>query len=271
MIIDFHTHCFPDGLASRAMAALECGDLRAHHNGTIDGLNRSRQEADIDLVVIQPVATKPSQVRSINQWAQRIQGPGVLAFAAFHPQLSDWEAALDEITAYGFQGIKLHPDYQGFFVDDDLYFPLYEAIFQRDLILTFHAGVDACLPPPYHCTPTRLRRVIDHFPTGKIVAAHFGGFQQWEEARVHLFGRDIYLDTSYTLPFLSPQKVREMIYSHRVDRILFGTDSPWTCQTQALKLMERLALPPEDQAQIMGWNAYRLLKLKEEEHARTSP
>ena len=138
-------------------------------------------------------------------------------------------------------------------------FPIYEALFQEGLILLLHAGVDIGLPPPVHCTPDRLARVLDRCPGGKIVAAHMGGFRCWEESARLLAGRELYFDTSYSFTELGAVEMAGLARAHGVDRVLFGTDSPWTAQAEELAKIRRLDLLPLDQERILGRNALLLL------------
>jgi len=260
--IDFHVHCFSDELAKKAVSELAAAaGTQAFLDGTIADLRRSMREAGLDLSVVQPVATRPGQVRKINSWAAANQGTDILFFAAFHPDLPGWKDEVKYIKDAGLRGVKFHPDYQKFFVDEPRLFSIYEALFNEDLILLFHAGVDIGLPPPTHCTPERLARLLDLFPGGKIVAAHMGGYQYWEEVERQLAGKDIYFDTSYSQADLGEEKMLRLILAHGPEKILFATDSPWTSQPEELAKIKEFPLPPAVTEQILGLNAASLLGL----------
>ncbi len=266
MVVDFHVHCFPDNLAPVAIPRLAAtGGIEPRLDGTAAGLRRSMQEAGISLSVVQPVATRPRQVRKINAWAaseqaaQPSSGPRLLFFASLHPELDDWREEIGRIKRDGLRGVKLHPDYQDFFIDDERMFPVYETLFSEGLILLLHAGVDIGLPPPVHCPPERLARVLDRCPGGKIVAAHMGGFRCWEQSARLLAGRDLYFDTSYSFAELGAAEIAGLARAHGVDRVLFGTDSPWTEQGEELAYIRQLDLPQLDLERILGGNALSLL------------
>lgn len=262
MIIDFHTHCFPDELASRAIPLLAANaGIEPRLDGTIEDLCRSMQEAGISLSVVQPVATRPQQVRKINDWANTRQGGELLFFAGFHPDLDNPVEEIKRIKEAGFRGVKLHPDYQNFFVDEERMLPIYEALFNEGLIILFHAGVDVGLPSPVHCTPERLARLLKLFPGGKIVAAHMGGHLYWEEVEKELVGKDLFLDTSFSFYKLGSEGMRRLILEHGPEKILFGTDSPWTDQKEELNRIRSLHLPQDSLKQILGLNAALLLGL----------
>lgn len=266
MVIDIHTHAFPDALAERAVAQLaSVAQVPPHTNGTCAGLRTSSRQAGIDLSVIMPIATKPSQVRSINTWAAQVNAAadGLLCFGTLHPQQEDWAAEIERMVATGIKGVKFHADYQGFFVDDAALFPLYRALAAAGLIVLHHAGVDIGLPPPVHCPPERLARALDAVPELTVIAAHMGGYAQWEEVERYLVGRDLYFDTSYSLADLGAERMAALMSAHGTARILFGTDSPWGDQSAEVAAIRALPLAAEEKAAILGGNAARLLGLAE--------
>ncbi|HEY8348871.1 MAG TPA: hypothetical protein VIM13_03450 [Clostridia bacterium] len=120
MVIDFHTHCFPDELAAKAVASLsEKACIPAMLNGTLSDLKRSMEANNITGSVLFNIATKPSQTAKINDWAVRIQDEGIISFGSIHPLCEDWESELKRIKELGLRGIKFHPEYQEFYVDDE--------------------------------------------------------------------------------------------------------------------------------------------------------
>jgi len=261
-IIDIHTHAFPDELAQRAVTMLsEHANVPPHTDGTCEGLRASMKRAGIARSAIMPIATKPSQVRSINRWAAEVNSrfEDLLCFGTLHPAQEDWREEIERITADGIRGIKLHPDYQGFFVDDSAMIPIYRALSDAGLVLLMHAGVDIGLPPPVHCTPERLARVLDAVPDLVLIAAHMGGYKCWEEVERRLVGRALYFDTSYSMADLGEERMLHLIRAHGTDRILFGTDSPWTDQSAEVRVFCTLPLSQDELAAILGGNAARLL------------
>lgn len=262
MITDFHTHAFPDELAPRAIEILSNrSGVKPETDGTCSGLLESMQQARITRSVIAPIATKPSQVRNINQWAVEVSRryEPLVCFGTLHPGQDDWREEIRRLLEAGIVGIKLHPDYQEFYVDDPDLMPIYEEITRAGLILLFHAGVDIGLPPPIHCTPARLARVLDKYSDMTVVAAHMGGFRCWDEVQQHLIGRNLYFDTSYSLRFLGADRMVSFIRAHGPDRILFATDSPWASQATEVAEIRRLPLTEQEIIAILGGNARRLL------------
>ena len=103
MVIDFHTHIFPDKIAAKTIEHLEkAGGIRAATDGTLNGLLSSMERCGVDLSVILPVATKPSQFENIQSFAKSIneQYPGkLLSFGGIHPDCEDYKKELDTIKA----------------------------------------------------------------------------------------------------------------------------------------------------------------------------
>lgn len=262
MIVDFHTHIFPDEFAHKAVKTLASKvTIIPSFLGKKQELLVSMKTANIDYSVILPVVTKPSQTAKANEWAASMQKDGIISFGGLHPQNEDWKAQIDNATLLGLKGIKMHPDYQDFFVDDKKLFPIYEYILNKNLILLFHSGEDIGLPPPTHCTPFRLRKVIDALKGGIIVAAHLGGFRMWDEVLKHLVGTNIYFDTSMGLEYYGKDIFLEIVNNHSSEKILFGTDAPWCVQKDELNNMKALNLEQKVFENITFNNAAKILKL----------
>ncbi|HET6442939.1 MAG TPA: amidohydrolase family protein, partial [candidate division Zixibacteria bacterium] len=201
-IIDIHTHIFPDALAESAISYLENeADTKAFLDGTEADLRKSMQEAGIRLSVQQPVATKPSQVRRINEWAKKFVdvNNGILSFGGMHPGCDDLAGEMKRMKEQGFKGFKLHPEYQKFYPDDPDVFHMYEAAMENDMIVFFHTGEDIGVKPPYFSTPDRMSRLLETFPYLKLVYAHMGGWMLWDDVERLIIGKEVYLETSYTM------------------------------------------------------------------------
>lgn len=262
MIIDIHSHCFPDVLAARAISTLtERAGIPAYTDGTVNGLKRSMNEAGIDVCVLQHIATKPDQTVNVNRWAAEIQNENIICFGSIYPDFHDWKEEIKWLTHAGIKGVKFHPEYQDFYVDDEKVYPIYEALFQAGLVVLFHAGMDLGFPPPYHCPPSRLSKVLDAFPGAKIIAAHMGGYRYWDDVEKYLLGRDVYLDTSFAYNDLGPEAMKSLIKDHGTGKILFGSDSPWTEQSGEVANIKSLNLTDEEIGSILGGNAASLLSL----------
>ncbi len=260
MVIDFHTHIFPPKLAPRALAVVgRQADITPFTDGTAPGLIRSASEAGITHCVTLPVATQPAQVPTINAFARSAaqEWPQLIPFGALHP-LGDWQPVIDELVEHGVPGVKLHPDYQQFMPDQPQFRALYRALADASLIVLIHAGRDVGLPEPVHGPPDRIAAMLDMAPDLKLVAAHMGGWDMWDEMERHLLGRDCWLDTSYTHE-LPDDRLTALIQAHGAHRVVFGTDSPWTSQSESLARIHRLGLSEAEREWVLHRTAEALL------------
>ena len=255
-IIDFHTHAFPEALASRAMKTLmaEAPGIKAYLDGTVADLLRSMDKAGIEKSVVCCIATKPEQFEPILRWCVAIRSERLIPFPSVHPADPACADGIRRIRAEGFRGVKLHPFYQDFFAEEDRMFPLYEETAHQGLLLVMHTGYDIAFPE-------KLLGIAETFPELKLVTTHLGAWRQWDEVRRHLLGRKIYMEMSFALEELGPERAREMILGHPDSFMLFGTDSPWTDQAGTLALLGNLQIPQKKLAQILAGNALRLLGL----------
>ncbi|MEZ5125234.1 MAG: amidohydrolase family protein [Thermoleophilia bacterium] len=259
LIIDMHAHVFPDRLAPAAVETVAGrAGITASHGGTLDALRQHMRAAGIAWGVLQPVASKAAQVRSINDWAAGIVDDGLIPFGAIHPDVEDIEAEMAWLAARGFGGVKLHPEYQSFRPLDERLEALYDAAVRHNMIVYFHAGADIGFTT-VHSTPNEFAQVLDAHPGLMLVLAHMGGWQQWDDVRRCLLGRDVYLDTAFTLQYLGPEALADLIRAHGAHRVVFGSDTPWADLREALDDLKRLPLPASDLEALLGGTADALL------------
>lgn len=277
MIIDFHTHVFPDDVASDAISKMEEEaaangkyPVKAKLAGTAKALEDKARENGIDWSIVLPVATSPRQVESINLFAARANEnsvrTGLFSLGAIHPDNENYKEILRGLKAREIKGIKLHPDYQGAYVDDMRYLRIMDFAADLDLVIVVHAGTDIGKPQEAHSTVDRLCTVDDVLAYPKLVLAHMGGYDRWEEVEQKLLGRNIYLDTAMCfeeeIPHMSVEQFRSFVDKHGFKRILFGTDSPWADQGRSVEMIRSAGLLKEQEAAILGGNALQLLGLE---------
>ena len=261
-IIDFHTHAFPDALAPGAMKTLlaEAPGITAYLDGTVGALLQSMDVAGIQQSVVCCIATKARQFEPILQWCRDICSDRLIPFPSVHPADPEMIAHIREIKAQGFQGVKVHPFYQEFYAVEDRMLPFYEEVSRQELLLVMHTGYDIAFPRQRRADPQAVRKLVETFPDLRLVATHLGAWQQWDEVREHLLGREIYMEISFGLEDLEPSVARDMLMNHPQEYLLFGTDSPWTDQSKSLALLNELRLPSQVLASMLFDNAARLLK-----------
>lgn len=262
MIIDFHTHMFPDKIAGRTLDYLS-GIFGASPfaDGTHDGLCESMEQAKVDISIALPAVTKVSQVESINRFASAYTEEPVISFGGIHPDCGNYKEILKEIRNLGLKGIKLHPDYQDAYFDDIRYERIIDASSELGLITVVHAGVDPKCPEDVHCTPKMARKVLDDVRPEKLVLAHMGGNEMWDDVERYLVGQNVYFDTGVVLDTMPQEQFLRIVRTHGADRILFGTDSPWAGQKNFVELLKAMPLTEEEKQKIFAENAKELLGL----------
>ena len=276
MIIDFHTHTFPDKIASLAIEKLKAAShTRAFTGGTDGELLASMASCGIEKSVVLPVATNPEKIPHINDIsAEKNKSGKLIYFAAMHPDFENARDELRKIRDLGIKGIKLHPVYQDIDFDDIRTLKILEYAEELGLITVTHAGLDIGFPGVERCTPKMIKNAVSSIQPKKLVLAHMGGWKMWQEAAELLCGRDIYIDTSFSigkmmqdtpyysdaeLQLLNFDKATEIISAFGENYVLFGTDSPWSDQKTAIDDILGLSIADDVKEKILHKNAERLL------------
>lgn len=265
--IDFHTHCFPDRLASRAIQTLsdKSGGILPYFDGTAAGLSALLKKSGVDFGVVQSIATNEHQMRAVNDFAKTVLDNSNLNLYAFGSVYPKSEHALDEarrVKELGLCGIKFHPDYQGFYPDDESIFSLYEEINRLNLPVLFHAGEDYGFKPPYHGMPNRLIKALSVLKV-PVIFAHFGGIGCAEEVIESDCELPVFLDTSFASHgIVTKEQALKIIRKHGADKILFGSDAPWSDPNDEVNFIESLGLSEREKELIFNENAKKILKIK---------
>lgn len=261
MIIDFHTHAFNPKIAQKAVEKLaKTSGIQPYTYGLIEQTIDRLDEWGVDKAVMLPIATKPSQHEIINNWSAEVSSNRIISFGSVHPDGDDAIAELNRIKELGLYGVKLHPDYQEFMVDDEKMEPIYNEIERLELPVTFHAGFDCISPNLIHCPPERSKKVCLKHKNMKIILAHLGANEQWQEVYDNLAGLDgeIYFDTSFSMN-CDNILMEKIINKHGTDRILFASDCPWESSGKIMQKILSLKISDDAKEKILGKNALRLL------------
>ena len=268
MIIDFHTHIFPEKIAAKTIEKLETiANVKAFTDGKEASLVSSMETAGVDISIVLPVVTRPEQFNTVNEFAARLNEKyqesryRLLSFGGIHPDTLNYKRELRIIKDLGLQGIKLHPDYQDTYFDDIKYMRILDYATELGLISVVHAGIDIGFPDNVRCSTERICKVINTVAPERMVLAHYGGFKLWDEVADRIAGSNVYLDTSYTFGFIKDATFLQILQKHGADKILFATDSPWSGQKESLAHLRSLSLEQKDLNQILGLNAEKLLQL----------
>lgn len=267
MIVDFHTHIFPEKIAARTIEKLEnIANIKAFTDGRESSLVASMEEAGVDVSIVLPVVTRPEQFNTVNEFAARLNEKyqerehRLLSFGGIHPDTLDFKRELRIIKDLGLQGIKLHPDYQDTFFDDIKYMRILDYATELGLVTVVHAGVDIGFPDNVRCTAQRIQKVMDEVAPERMVLAHYGAFGLWEDVEQLIAGENAYLDTAYIFGFIDEDAFLRILEKHGADKVLFATDSPWSGQKESLAQLRRLVSDQECAEKILGKNAEDLLR-----------
>ena len=282
MIIDIHTHTFPAKIAAHALRTLSNNShTRPFTDGTISGLKASMTESGVTCSIIQPVATKPEQVRRINDSAMKInaegESTGIYSFGGIHPFFDDVRGELSRISEAGIKGVKIHPVYQGLNIDDSRYVEILKCAGELGLIVMIHAGWDIGFPGDDSALPVRIARALDMSGNVRVILAHMGGWRNWDEALRLFAGRvNVYVDTAFSLGRFTPNgdgyypggdecemlradEFADMVRAFGSERVIFGTDSPWMSQSECVKWIMSLPLSDCEKSMMLSENATELL------------
>ena len=202
MVIDFHTHSFPDELASKTIPYLEeKAGFKAKTDGTISGLEKSMEKANIDISVLLPVITNPKHVVKINNCAiENNKLDKFISFGGMHPDYEDYKNELNRLKENGIKGIKFHPDYQNTFIDDPKMINIIDYAFEIGLIVIIHSGIDYGSTDVVRATPERIKNMLNHLNhKGIFIMAHMGYTFKWDMIVEEFKSYDVYFDLALSL------------------------------------------------------------------------
>lgn len=281
MIIDFHTHIFPEKIAEKALKALSDSSRTVPYtNGTYSARTESMKKAGIDYSVNLAVATKANQVEGINNVAiesrEKEFEKGIINFGAMHVEYTNVKNELKRISDAGIKGIKIHPAfYQLDIKENRIKNIIYEAS-ALGLIIITHAGWDIGFPEANYIPVDSLLEISREINPDKMVLAHMGGWNDWDKVEEYLAGSNYYFDTAFSIGKIQARKdladpmrtynmqeddfVR-LCKKHGVEKILFGTDTPWADQLEYVNYIKNFNFTDEEKEMIFEKNAKALLNL----------
>ncbi len=258
-IIDSHCHIYPDKIAQKAVAAI--GDfygIEMELKGTVKDLTDNLKQNGISKAVIHSTATKPEQVPSINDFIINVvkSNENLIGYGTMHPDYDFIEEEYHKIISNNLKGIKIHPDFQMRNIDDEKMYKIYEIVEDKIPIL-FHIGDKT----KDFSNPLRLKKVLNDFPKLKVIAAHLGGYNKWEESMEILNNRNVWVDTCSSFNFISDEMIIKLINHYGTDRVLFATDYPmWNFRDEYERIMS-LKLKNDVLEKIFSKNIKELIKI----------
>lgn len=261
--IDAHCHIYPEKIASAAVGHTdEFYHVTSKHNGTIDDLLSSGKRAGVDKFIVQSVATTPKQVKRINEFiAESVKSDpeSFTGLGTLHPESTDIKGDLEYLLSLGLHGVKLHPDIQGFKLDDYRCLEIYENCEKMGAPVLLHTG-DLRYD---NSNPNRLKPLLETYKDLTFVGAHFGGWSIWENASFQLAEYDnFYVDCSSSFYYTGKNKAKEIIRRYGAEKVMFATDYPmWNAETEIKTLLD-MELSEDEYVKIFSENAKKVYKLK---------
>ncbi len=263
--IDFHTHIFPDKIAKQAVEALarESGEYQPHTDGTLSALLASMDTAGISASLVASIATRPAQSLAILEFSKEIKSDRIYPLISFHPSNDpdDVEDLFGQAQREGIYGVKLHPMYQGFSIDGKHMYGFYELMASFGFFVMFHTGFDVAFPGNTQAEIEKVRKIANWFKDLTIVCTHVGGWRQWDRIPLLRGCENVYTETSMTMPEMDDDRFISLISQFDENRVLFGSDSPWTSQSEMLERTLRLNISDERKEKMLFSNAARMLRL----------
>lgn len=260
-IFDVHTHVFPEKIAASALAFLreQSAGIPTFTLGTAADLRRHAAAAGYAGWMNCPVVTKPGQSASVNAWAAARNLWPALSLGGVHPADEDPEDIVRQIRDLGLRGVKFHPEYQEFGVLEARLEPIWRLCEELSLPVLIHGGQDIGFQPPFHSRPRDYAELGRRHPGLVIIVAHLGGWRDWDEVEQDLAGSSVFLDTSFSLPFMADKsQFARIVRKHGADKVLFGTDSPWQDLAEAVSEVSSQPLTEAEKEDIFWNNAARI-------------
>ena len=276
-MIDFHTHNFPDELAPRAISVMVDklnGCLLPVGDGTLSTQLSDMNKAGVSKSVVCPIATKPTQFQPILDRAKAVRdgvfgeeaAKRLVQLCSVHPDDRDFEVHLKEIAHAGFKGIKIHPYYQGFALDDPKVEPFFKAVRDAGLFAISHCGIDLGFAgSPMTCGPKQIAALLRSVPGLVFVAGHLGGCggnpPHATDELLEFPG--CHIDTAVVSVCDDDTEAQRVMAQWPSDRIVFGTDYFWRDVSRLAGWVRNLRPDPADLRKIFDANAMRLLGIGE--------
>lgn len=285
MIVDFHTHTFPDKICAAVREKLsDVSHTKPYSDLSISGTIKDMARTGVDYSVNLPVATAVKQVESINTSMiaqnEEFRQNHIVTFGCMHPDYGDVQAIekeLKRLKEAGIPGIKMHPAYQGVDFDDERFMNIMRVARDLDLIVTIHAGIDIGFLEHNFSSVAMILKVLDEVKHEKLVLAHMGGWMAWDLVAKEMAGANLWYDTAFSLGPIEGKEGQEAERTHYynmssdqfvnlvralgAERVLFASDLPWADPAVYIKMIQNSALTEPEKEAIFGGNAKKLLGL----------
>jgi predicted TIM-barrel fold metal-dependent hydrolase len=173
------------------------------------------------------------------------------------------------VRDFGVRGFKFHPTMQGFYPNDRMAYPLYEAVAEEGAIALFHTGqtgVGSGMRGGMgmrlkYSNPMHIDDVAVDFPDMPIIMAHPAFPWQEEALAVCQHKPNVWIDLSGWSPKYFPEILVRYANTLLRDKMLFGSDWPAITPDRWLADFGKSAFRDEVRPLILKENARRLLSL----------
>lgn len=262
MIIDAHTHVWPDRIAEVALGGNALPGLTARGDGKVSGLDASMETSGVGISCCLGIANEARHVDGVNRFISSLEDDRHVAFGTVHVELSVQEN-IESLRRHGLRGVKIHPLFQDFALDDRRLWDIFEAFGDEFAVIT-HVGEGGDAHQNSLSNPTMIRDIARTFPALRLMACHFGGYKILDDAEEMLSGADVVLETSWppSLTTLRPERVRALIRKHGAERIVFGSDWPMTSPTEEIAAIQALGLTDDETKLVLGGTLARVLGIE---------
>ena len=248
-VIDMHTHIFPRQVARKATAAVADYFGRPEpprYDGTAEELSNLLTRTGIDYALVFSAATTPHQVEAIDRyiWSEAVKEPRFLPCGTLHAGYENYRTELAWMREHGIHGIKLHPEFQHFPLDDERLFPMFEEMEREDMFLIAHMGS----PKADVSGPAHMLRVAGTFPRLRCICAHLGNWGDWDIEKIRPLTRlpNVYTDISSTFNYTADHAaLYAIIREYDPTHIFYGSDYPIWRPEKELRRARELYLPEE--------------------------
>jgi len=280
MIIDFHTHIFPETIRKNRNDFFEgepafslLYDSKKSELAGADDIVPVMREEGVDISVVfgfpwkNPDTAKMHNdyiIASVEKYPDQLKG-----FCCVDPAWNGAAGEVDRCLAAGLSGVGELAFYTSGIDRNTIHNlkPLMALCLEKKVPVLIHTNepIGHQYPGKTPITLLEIYNLAKHFPDNKLVLAHWGGgifFYMHLKKEVKDILKNVYYDTAAS-PFLYNKEIYRTAFSLTgKDKILFGSDYPLLKPSRYFQEIEDSGLPKEDQAGILGENAAMLFGIK---------
>lgn len=212
------------------------------------------------------------ELKRSNAWVCGVarKYPQLVPFICVDPcllSIKETEAHIREMVEnQGAKGIKVHPEAQGFYMNDERMLQIIRACVDFKLPIVTHSGPSRS--GDSYAEPRTFTEVLKTFPDLCLVLAHMGGGSWGQLREVAREFTNAVFDCSEIIEWTgsvngpSDRELAQLILDVGPERVMMGTDFPWyDIDHNVRQVMELPLLSEEQKKDILGANAIRILNL----------